>query len=169
MPSGKWRPSCLGLNVLRSHSPEEFFIALAIGLLLKSNTVMGLLRNSTYPRDAPSQCETALQCNTISHWLRAYTEWSHYPMARKSKMVGSFIINSPNVLKSLTMKQFGYIEPCTWMALLWNIQVILSHLKIEFRSSEFLWSGRKDIINNPKLNISVEVVNTKINLLDFVL
>ena len=29
----------VGYKILRSHSPEEFFIALAIGLLLKSNTV----------------------------------------------------------------------------------------------------------------------------------
>ena len=28
----------VGYKILRSHSPEEFFIALAIGLLLKSNT-----------------------------------------------------------------------------------------------------------------------------------
>ena len=25
---------------------------------------------------APSQSETALQCNTVSYWLDAYTEWS---------------------------------------------------------------------------------------------
>ena len=32
--------SHLGYKISRSHSPEEFFIALAIGLLLKSNTVI---------------------------------------------------------------------------------------------------------------------------------
>ena len=30
--------SHVGYTILRSHSPEEFFIALAIGLLLKWNT-----------------------------------------------------------------------------------------------------------------------------------
>ena len=30
----------MGYKILRSHSPEEFFIALAIGLLLKLNTVI---------------------------------------------------------------------------------------------------------------------------------
>ena len=32
--------SHMGYKISRSHSPEEFFMALAIGLLLKSNTVM---------------------------------------------------------------------------------------------------------------------------------
>ena len=32
--------SHLGYKISRSHSPEEFFIALAIGLLLKSNTAV---------------------------------------------------------------------------------------------------------------------------------
>ena len=32
--------SHVSYKILRSHSPEEFFIALAIGLLLKSNTVI---------------------------------------------------------------------------------------------------------------------------------
>ena len=30
----------MGYKILRSHSPEQFFIALAIGLLLKSNTAI---------------------------------------------------------------------------------------------------------------------------------
>ena len=25
---------------------------------------------------APSQCETTLHCNVVSHWLHAYTKWS---------------------------------------------------------------------------------------------
>ena len=27
---------------------------------------------------APSQCETMLHCNVVSHWLGAYTKWSLY-------------------------------------------------------------------------------------------
>ena len=35
---------------------------------------------------APSQCETALYCNTVSHWLGTYTEWSLNQAASSSQI-----------------------------------------------------------------------------------
>ena len=46
--------SHVGYKILRSHSPEEFFIALAIGLLLKSNT-----GTSTNQKSAALDCDVA--------------------------------------------------------------------------------------------------------------
>ena len=38
------------------------------------NALSAMIRDhSVY---APSQWETALQCNAVSHWLDAYTKWS---------------------------------------------------------------------------------------------
>ena len=49
-----------------------------------------------WPRDnseyAPSQWEMALQCNAISYWLDAYTEWSlvtHFNSNSKVAVFGS--------------------------------------------------------------------------------
>ena len=43
----------------------------------------GMVPNMDHSVYAPSQCETALQCNTISHCLGAYTKWS-LPIGDKS-------------------------------------------------------------------------------------
>ena len=56
MASGKWRPFCLGLNVLIT--PKRHLIS-------RDNFV-----------HVPGQWETMLLCNVISHWLDAHTKWS---------------------------------------------------------------------------------------------
>ena len=53
--------SHVGYKILRSHSPMEFFIALAMGLLLKSNTVVvsAWLRIRAQPRNPCQPCNSA--------------------------------------------------------------------------------------------------------------
>ena len=61
--SAKWRPFCLGLNVLNDKMKSRGF---------KCNPL--IFRD--YFAYAPSQWETTLHCNVVSHWLGAYTKWS---------------------------------------------------------------------------------------------
>ena len=77
---------CGGPSVLRIQDKIERKLKIDSGtktgwkLFSKLNSTMHQLILSTCFRDhsgyAPSQWETALQCNAISHGLRAYTEWS---------------------------------------------------------------------------------------------
>ena len=77
MSSGKWRPFCLCLNVL---IPCVCILCLLLTLTVWLSPILHLA--DLYSRDhsvcAPSQWETALQCNAVFHWLGAYTEWSLY-------------------------------------------------------------------------------------------
>ena len=61
--SGKWGPSCLGLNVLSrpiaNHNKPQ---------------TMSIIRGHFV--NAPSQCQSTLHCNIASHWLGAYPKWS---------------------------------------------------------------------------------------------
>ena len=45
--------------------------------------------------NAPSQWETTLQCNVVSHWLGAYTKWSLHQEPESTKS------HHPHVLQSL--------------------------------------------------------------------
>ena len=56
----------MGYKISRSHSPEEFFIALAIGLLLKSNTFALTSRHHVWP------CYVRILC--LCH-NTAYARW----------------------------------------------------------------------------------------------
>ena len=54
---------------------------------------------------APSQWETALQCNTVSHWLGAFTKWS----LQRLKLDWYYCINSLGGLD--TMHTFSEASP----------------------------------------------------------
>ena len=62
MSSAKWRPFCLGLNELNNDDS-----------VLWQQVVSQRGYHFVY---APSQWETTLQCNAVSHWLGSYTKWS---------------------------------------------------------------------------------------------
>ena len=57
MSSEKCQPSCLGFNVLN------------MGTLNLTSYPGSMLRNHRY---GPSQCETLLHCDNVSHWLGPY-------------------------------------------------------------------------------------------------
>ena len=46
----------------------------------------------------PSQWETALQCNAISYWLDAYTEWSLHQRKHQSSMLLALCEWNPSVI-----------------------------------------------------------------------
>ena len=46
---------------------------------------------------APSQWETVLQCNAISHWLGAYTKWKMIPGCRDYRST-DMPLDGPRVL-----------------------------------------------------------------------
>ena len=70
----KWSfNSHVGYKILRSHSPEEFFITLAIGLLLKSNTAIILrllFRNLSILKNGIWYYMHCNMNNIMSHLLR---------------------------------------------------------------------------------------------------
>ena len=93
--SAKWRPFCLGLNGLRGEWLvwAGGFILGMICIITSGNQgscsggcywlhgqIIALCISYTYCRVhfvyAPSQWETTLHCNVVSHWLGAYTKWS---------------------------------------------------------------------------------------------
>ena len=103
MSSGKWRPFCLGLNVLStdvsliwpSFRPTIFLIWLSFcptifswQLFMSAVTFwpmhQPIWKSRADSRFAPSQWEMALLCNDVSHWLGASLEsaledcWHHW-------------------------------------------------------------------------------------------
>ena len=64
----------MGYNILRSHSPEEFFIALAIGLLLKSNTAIG----PTIPEICPIECLTLKHIQNFQRKFGKKSFWQNF-------------------------------------------------------------------------------------------
>ena len=60
-------------NMVKQHLGKQIFS-------LHQHTDSGWMTYQVYTKDhfvyAPSQWETTLQCNVVSHWLGAYTKWS---------------------------------------------------------------------------------------------
>ena len=93
MSSGKWRPFCLSLNVLTKMAALVFLSCLVARYLviyyqwpggrdtLSIVTLFTINSCRADSRFAPSQWETALLCNDVSHWLGASLEsalsWVH--------------------------------------------------------------------------------------------
>ena len=57
---------------------------------------------------APSQWETVLQCNAVSHWLGAYAEWSLILVLPGHHQPWCNVIKIPNALNS-KKKPFAFI------------------------------------------------------------
>ena len=68
--SGKCWPFCLGLNVLIFN---DAFLCVCLLCIFRMSALGCNTQGSVY---APSQWETLLQCNDVSHWLGAYLDWS---------------------------------------------------------------------------------------------
>ena len=80
--SGKWRPFCVGFNVLRLDSTDIILYITSLQNDVHCQIVQAIISrccHSALSSDrfvyAPSQWETTLQCNVVSLWLCAYTAY----------------------------------------------------------------------------------------------
>ena len=81
MSSVKWRPFCFGLNGLMQSWINRRVVILLEIVSMKTAIIITVGKASTdairvHFVHAPSQWETTLHCNVVSHWLGTYTEWS---------------------------------------------------------------------------------------------
>ena len=77
---------------------------------------------------APSQWETTLQRNVVSHWLGAYTKWSLYESCKYNKM--SYFAKGSSVRLRC-----------------WSLNIVFNSLHPIWRSSDGVWVGSSDLTN----------------------
>ena len=79
---------------------------------------------------APSQWETTLQCNVVSHWLGAYTKWSLAMDARYNMAIEIHYLHSTSDnVTSLTSISFGKgnaPQSIRWLWGLWPACIIIA-------------------------------------------
>ena len=83
--SAKWWPICLGLNVL---------------IWVRDLSV-----------HAPSQWETTLHCNVVSHWLCTYTKWSLWVHYRNNPPDNLEYVIEHNVCLNIFLKRLNIFGP----------------------------------------------------------
>ena len=71
---------------------ENYACILQSNSMVYSEYTANLLITRNHFVHAPSQWETTLHCNVVSHWLGTYTEWSLYNMIIFSKLLTSDIL-----------------------------------------------------------------------------
>ena len=92
--------SQMGYKILRSHSPEEFFIALAIGLLLKSNTAINLILHSLAIRQDPIDDEKSTLVQVMACCCQAA---SHYLNQCRPKFTSPYDVTGPQWIKPIVL------------------------------------------------------------------
>ena len=99
-------------------------------------------------RYSPSQWETSLQCNDVSHWLGAYLDWSLYTSLSTKVFIYLFLIFQVKLSLNLSMslclwfylksKKFIVKHP-TMLTVRYGLWCFINPVNIKRKSHFILW------------------------------